>query len=109
MDIGACDGTVEGEGCPWKLAAVNQPKEAHHMADLAQMKHLADRSPPPPPSAFMLNGTVCLSVYVCCYSTSVLSFTSNYLSLTLRLSNIDLWSCFIQQVLAALLLFCKLL
>lgn len=65
VDIGACDGTVEGEGCPWKLAAVNQPKEAHHMADLAQMKHLAYRFLPPrilpPPS----------SVYVCCYSTSV--------------------------------------
>lgn len=45
--IGACDGTVEGEGSPRKLAAVNQPKEAHHMADLAQMKHLADRFPPP--------------------------------------------------------------
>lgn len=47
LDIGTYDGDDNGEGWPQKLADVNQPKEAHHMADLAQMKYLADSLFPP--------------------------------------------------------------
>lgn len=42
LDIGTplYDRDGEGEGWPRKLADVNQPREAQHMADLAQMKDL---------------------------------------------------------------------
>lgn len=31
---------MEGEGCLWQIADVNQPMEVHHMANLAQVKRL---------------------------------------------------------------------
>lgn len=33
---------TEGDSCLWKVADVNQPKEAHHMAELAQVRLLDD-------------------------------------------------------------------
>ncbi len=46
LDFGTCASDEEGEGWPQKLAEAKLPKEAQHMANLAQMKHFGSLFPP---------------------------------------------------------------
>lgn len=62
LGIGTYDGDDKGEGWPQKVADVNQPKEAHHMADLAQTKYLADSLFPPCGFPSPSCRTICLCV-----------------------------------------------